>query len=261
MMPIYEYQAKKLYIKRADLERALSIEIPSDLKFLRINNSKPIADYLKPYALMPFFTLDESVALLLGLNPSEFYSNHYLFKPTKNLLVRAIADKQINVTNTEQADEPKIEHRELAQWAINNNYQWELPPYKKIMFRYNEKLAIEAENTGIITVLEQQLDQANATIKELQARITELENQKQVETQKIAEPKQARIQRHHRALFALLVNKNYKGFDTRNSLFNAINADLKLNGITSDETKFDTYNKLIDNDLFKRLEIFPNKKR
>lgn len=110
-------------------------------------------------------------------------------------------------------------------------------------------------------VYENRLAAKSQQIDELQARITELENQKQVETQKIAEPKQVRIQKHHRALFALLVKKNYKGFDTRNSLFNAINADLKLNGITSDETKFDTYNKLIDDKLFKRLEIFPNKKR
>lgn len=139
---------------------------------------------------------------------------------------------------------------------------YQLLPRSKFQFVRKQGLwNIEDNPTNTVETLAQQLKQADSTITKLKARIAELESQKQVETPIIAEPKQVRIQRHHKALFALLVNNNYKGFDTRNSLFNAINADLKLNGIIGNEVKFDTYKKLIDDDLFKQLEIFPNKQR
>lgn len=67
---MYESQAKKLFIKKSDIENALDISldgIPTKKFSFMENKSNQLAaleDYLKPYALMDRFTLDESIALL-----------------------------------------------------------------------------------------------------------------------------------------------------------------------------------------------------
>ena len=73
------------------------------------------------------------------------------------------------------------------------------------------------------------------------------------------EPTQGRISTPQRALFALLVKKNYMGFDSKNKLFTAINADLQREGITTKDIKYDTLNKLFDDSLEISKQIFPNK--
>lgn len=73
------------------------------------------------------------------------------------------------------------------------------------------------------------------------------------------EPTQGRISTPQRALFALLVKKNYMGFDSKNKLFTAINADLQNEGITTKDIKYDTLNKLIDDSLEISKQIFPSK--
>ena len=68
-----------------------------------------------------------------------------------------------------------------------------------------------------------------------------------------------RVTRPQRLLFSLLVAKNYNDFDTRNSLFEAINLDLKSTGLTTADIKADTFYRLIDDDLPANKEIFPDK--
>lgn len=69
-----------------------------------------------------------------------------------------------------------------------------------------------------------------------------------------------RISSPQKQLFALLVKKCYPKLDSRNKLFDVINADLKESGIRNTNIAVDTFYKLIDesNDIIKA--IFPPKK-
>lgn len=69
-----------------------------------------------------------------------------------------------------------------------------------------------------------------------------------------------RISSPQKQLFALLVKKCYPKLDSRNKLFDVINADLKESGIRNTNIAADTFYKLIDesNDIIKA--IFPPKK-
>jgi hypothetical protein len=69
-----------------------------------------------------------------------------------------------------------------------------------------------------------------------------------------------RISSPQKQLFALLVKKCYPKLDSRNKLFDVINADLKESGIRNTNIAADTFYRLIDesNDIIKA--IFPPKK-
>ena len=69
-----------------------------------------------------------------------------------------------------------------------------------------------------------------------------------------------RISSPQKQLFALLVKKCYPNLDSRNKLFDVINADLKALKIRNNDISADTFYKLIDesNDIIKA--IFPPKK-
>ncbi|MCI7718054.1 MAG: SlyX protein [[Pasteurella] aerogenes] len=69
-----------------------------------------------------------------------------------------------------------------------------------------------------------------------------------------------RISSQQKQLFALLVKKCYSGMDSRNKLFEVINADLKEQGIRNTEIKADTFYKLIDESADFTKSIFPPKK-
>lgn len=90
-------------------------------------------------------------------------------------------------------------------------------------------------------------------IAELQARIAELEaenqNLKKPELQPTTENKTQRISQPQRDIFTLLTVKNYPDCQSRNRLFEAINADLRANGITTKDIKYSTLDKLIDENI------------
>lgn len=255
-----EQDFKNLLVNRDEIENALGVVITQ--------HKDTDVQYLEDYSMFKYIRLQDIIAIFLGIDPKNhsIIEQHPRYSTIYNAIEVAVRNKDIEAKVEQASDingneiqfDISLSHDVARKWAEVHNLKWNIPPYKEISI-YESSVKNNNKPDEVID-LAQQLNQANATITELQARIAELENQKQVEIQTIAEPKQIRIQRHHKALFALLVKKNYNGFDTRNSLFNAINADLKSNGIIGNEVKFDTYNKLIDDELFKQLEIFPNKK-
>ncbi|WP_212746095.1 SlyX protein [Mannheimia varigena] len=69
-----------------------------------------------------------------------------------------------------------------------------------------------------------------------------------------------RISVQQKQLFALLVKKCYSNLDSRNKVFEVINADLKEAGIRNTAIKADTFYKLIDESADFTKVIFPPKK-
>ncbi|MCQ9121930.1 hypothetical protein MUU45_001486 [Rodentibacter pneumotropicus] len=109
-------------------------------------------------------------------------------------------------------------------------------------------------------------EKKDATIEELQAKITELENQLQaaqsaVNSQEVlsVENKARRISRPQRDIFTLLTVNNYPNCQSRNDLFNRINADLRTKGITTKDIQYPTLNSLIDEEIRLEEEIEPGK--
>lgn len=102
-------------------------------------------------------------------------------------------------------------------------------------------------------VMQQQIAELQAQIKEKDKRIAELEaekqNTKKAEPQPTTENKTQRISQPQRDIFTLLTVKNYPDCQSRNRLFEAINADLRANGITTKDIKYSTLDKLIDENI------------
>ncbi|MCX2961886.1 hypothetical protein [Rodentibacter caecimuris] len=96
----------------------------------------------------------------------------------------------------------------------------------------------------------------DCVIEELQTKITELKNQLQaqqsaVNSQEVlsVENKARRISRPQRDIFTLLTVNNYPDCQSRNDLFNRINADLQAKGITTKDIQYSTLDNLIDEDI------------
>ena len=110
--------------------------------------------------------------------------------------------------------------------------------------------AIEkAENTQ----LQAENERLKAELKAQQDRIAELE-QKLQQSATDSEPvlgngKVTRISKIQRDIFTLLVLKNYQGMESRNALFDVINADLKEQGINNKGASYQTFDNLIDENI------------
>lgn len=112
-----------------------------------------------------------------------------------------------------------------------------------------------------------QLDQ-NAVIKnkdnyieELEARIEQLQQNKNQLNQTIAN-QDSRISQAQRDLFSLLVMNCYPDFQSRNALFEAINADLRRKGIRQADIQYPTFDRLIDERLrINNKSPFPPKQK
>ncbi|MGC6324209.1 hypothetical protein ACMXY9_02355 [Pasteurella multocida] len=258
---MYESQAKKLFIKKSDIENALDISldgIPTKKFSFMENKSNQLAaleDYLKPYALMDRFTLDESIALLLGEypdNPNSDIKYHYLYDSIRKLLKREIENGNLNNLGGITETSIDISHSELEQWAKRNSYKWILPPYNLLTTNQNQ------EQKDLNT------QEKDWQIAELQNRIAELEkeNFKLTETRAVENNigSTSRISTPQRAVFSLLVMKCYSDCSTRNELFSVINAELKEKGIINKDIQYTTLDKLIDEGLrINNLSPFPSK--
>lgn len=190
---MYEYQAEKLFIKKSDIESALGIsldDIPTKkFSFLdeNCNQTATLEDYLKPYALMDRFTLDESIALLLGENPDDPFqplSEHRLYDGTNKLLERELERGELNNIGGMTRENKKISHSELEQWAKRYGYNWKLPPYSSSDTNQNLKKP-EPQDQTELNLINIELEQAKATIQAKDEQIAELE--KQLEQAKGAE--------------------------------------------------------------------------
>lgn len=102
----------------------------------------------------------------------------------------------------------------------------------------------QANNADEIAELKSIIQQQADTIAQLE------ESLKNAELQSIAtEDKQRRTSQPQKAIFTLLTLKNYPNCQSRNELFNLINADLKANGIITSDIRYPTLDRLIDEDI------------
>ncbi|KIX31886.1 hypothetical protein HW40_02735 [Mannheimia haemolytica] len=97
-MMIEEWQAKKLYINKEQLENALGVSL-SELPTKLFEYNEPLADYLLPYASMRWFDIEDCVALLVGENPERFKisktRNKYDFYGIKTAIKQAIESGEL----------------------------------------------------------------------------------------------------------------------------------------------------------------------
>lgn len=138
---------------------------------------------------------------------------------------------------------------------------------------------IEQRASGAKSFLElgigrNELDHTYDLIKKNEAqanRISELEQQLEELKQKLEqskqlppmeEVKQNRISQPQRDIFTLLVMNNYQNYQSRNSLFEAINAEMKAKGIRASDIKYPTLDNLIDDNLrINKISPFPPKQK
>ena len=132
----------------------------------------------------------------------------------------------------------------------------------------NKSLQVPIQNTYILIpqlseVVADELDSSqidNNGYEEIKKLKSELEEKQKIIDSLSLTNQSGRISSPQKQLFALLVKKCYPKLDSRNKLFDVINADLKESGIRNTNIAADTFYKLIDesNDIIKA--IFPPKK-
>lgn len=123
--------------------------------------------------------------------------------------------------------------------------------FSDIKISYNDLIKlIPSSPPSTFDDLEQEIKKLKSELEEKQKIIDSLSLTNQI----------GRISSPQKQLFALLVKKCYPKLDSRNKLFDVINADLKESGIRNTNIAADTFYKLIDesNDIIKA--IFPPKK-
>lgn len=123
-----------------------------------------------------------------------------------------------------------------------NNTSNEIFLEKNCAIEKTENTQLQAEN-----------ERLKAELKAQQDRIAELE-QKLQQSAVDSEPvlgngKVTRISKIQRDIFTLLVLKNYQGMESRNALFDVINADLKEQGINNKGASYQTFDNLIDENI------------
>ncbi|WGE91810.1 hypothetical protein [Actinobacillus genomosp. 1] len=267
-MLIEEWQAKKLYINKAQLEKALGVSL-SELPTKQFNHQEPLDDYLLPYTSMPYFDEYTSIALLQGLNPDEYryMGNKPNFHSIHTALLGAIKKGELGFSTYQNVDfdfaSLNIEHKALENWAKHYGYKWELPAYRPLTSEY-ENSTNDDSNSDEVAQLKNIIEQQAQQIADLQSQLENLSkpNTQAVEYTTIEDntEKGNRISSPQRAIFSLLVMKCYPNHSTRNELFNAINVELKSNGITTKDLKYPTLDRLIDEDLrINNLSPFPPK--
>lgn len=226
---------------------------------------------------------------------SEFFSVLEVIKTDKQALIfddtctakDYLTDYQNNIFIDRKQIENILGISTLDKEALNNKYQNGIKLAVGMALTRTEEFVrntdINKSPVGLaerLVMLQQiaelqahivELEQANSTIQAKDEQIAELE--KQLEQAKRAEsavksddvltqPKQGRISQPQRDLFSLLVLKNYKNYQSRNALFDAINADMKEHGIRTNDIKYPTLDNLIDNNLrINGLSIFPSKQK
>lgn len=256
---------KTLLLNRSEIEkilgRAITAESSGD-------------DYLDDYRLFPELSLHDVTCLLLGLHPKDWedwdaYQNHR-YEVIKEAIQQSAKSGHIqariekgpygNVGNI------FLTHEVAEKWAKTHGLKWNIPPYRKPSEdAEGNNQAIELENLSKPVIdstelLEEKAKNAQlqAEIERLKAENAELKAQLQDNAQRqsavdfepvLGNAKATRISQPQRDIFSLLVAKNYQGQPSRNSLFDAINADLEATGISNKSVSYQTFDNLIDEAL------------
>ena len=118
----------------------------------------------------------------------------------------------------------------------------------------------DVENVDLIPLQKEKAESVPELNQEIERLKSELEEKQKIIDSLSLTNQSGRISSPQKQLFALLVKKCYPKLDSRNKLFDVINADLKDSEIRNTDISADTFYKLIDesNDIIKA--IFPPKK-
>ncbi|MDO9950181.1 hypothetical protein Q7404_06920 [Glaesserella parasuis] len=140
--------------------------------------------------------------------------------------------------------------------------------FKNGVYKQRELDLLREENQKLKSRIEELNKNPNSS--QQTNRIAELEQQLEELKQKLAqatqppteEEKQNRISQPQRDIFTLLVMNNYQNYQSRNALFEAINADMKAKGIRASDIKYPTLDNLIDDNLrINKISPFPPKQK
>lgn len=101
------------------------------------------------------------------------------------------------------------------------------------------------------TLLKTENERLKAENAELKAQLQDnAQRQSAVDSESVLENgKATRISKIQRDIFTLLILKNYQGMESRNALFDVINADLKEQGINNKGASYQTFDNLIDENI------------
>ena len=180
---------------------------------------------------------------------------------------KSLPQHSLRNTNYLMLDEFNVQNPLEADIFNSFNFFMEYPSYNednqlymKHTFRINfSDIKISYDDLIKLTPSGHPLrcDDLEQEIKKLKSELEE--KQKIIDSLSLTN-QSGRISSPQKQLFALLVKKCYPKLDSRNKLFDVINADLKESGIRNTNIAADTFYKLIDesNDIIKA--IFPPKK-
>ncbi|MDG2914731.1 hypothetical protein P7M47_01880 [Bisgaard Taxon 10/6] len=124
---------------------------------------------------------------------------------------------------------------------------------------YIENLS-DIENSDLIPLQKEKSESVSELNQEIEKLKSELEEKQKIIDSLSLTNQSGRISSPQKQLFALLVKKCYPKLDSRNKLFDVINADLKESGIRNTNIAADTFYKLIDESSDTIKAIFPPKK-
>lgn len=149
-----------------------------------------------------------------------------------------------------------------------NDIMGALQDFKNGVYKQRELDLLKEENQKLKSRIEELNKNPNSSqqinrIAELEQQLEELKQKlAQVTQPPIAEEKQNRISQPQRDIFTLLVMNNYQNYQSRNALFEAINADMKAKGIRASDIKYPTLDNLIDDNLrINKTSPFPPKQK
>ncbi|UXN36904.1 hypothetical protein N8E87_12255 [Avibacterium paragallinarum] len=266
-----------LLIKKSDIEKALGVTI---------KKKAVVQGDLEPYLPRKTLNFYECIALFQGISPANYVSSNDInFHPMLHTLEEKILDGELANSEVHAFDEfngifeASIDRKSAEIFALKYGYEWPLPSLQsvecaerkdksfsnqrhqdetRIVELEKQNLCLEAENIKLEENLREtlarlrQFEQIAEKARELKqsekAQIEQLQQNKNQLNQTIAN-QDSRISQAKRDLFSLLVMKCYPDFQSRNSLFEAINADLKEKGIRQADIQYPTFDRLIDERL------------
>ncbi|WP_314722478.1 hypothetical protein [Haemophilus pittmaniae] len=255
---------KTLLINRSEIEKILG-------KTISVENS--VNDYLEDYRLFPELSLHDVTCLILNMWPRDWEARHHPRYETIKEAIKQSAERGYIHARIENDINGNIEdifltHEVAEKWARTYGLKWNVPPYQK-------PLEVDRDNSQIIelrgqsapsinstelqeekaknTQLQAENERLKAELKAQQDRMAELE-QKLQQSAVDSEPvlgsaKATRISKIQRDIFTLLVLKNYQGLESRNALFDVINAELREQGINNKGASYQTFDNLIDENI------------
>lgn len=253
---------KTLLINRSEIENILG-------RTISVKNSDN--DYLEDYRLFPELSLHDVACLILDIWPKDWNAHqHPRYETIKEAIkqsaergyIRARIENDINGN----VEDVFLTHEVAEEWARTYGLKWNVPPYRKPLevARDNSQI-IELKDQSDISINSTKLQEEKAKNTQLQAENerlkaenaelkAQLQDNAQRQSAVDSEPvlgngKVTRISKIQRDIFTLLILKNYQGMESRNALFDVINADLKEQGINNKGASYQTFDNLIDENI------------